>query len=140
MYDADCDEWYFIESMTDGHDYAATATRDNKVIITGGSNYSKSVEQYDPETDTWTRLPDLLLGRQCHALVNLDDCLFAIGGFTSKNGVISGVETLAADGDSWFAGPAMSVARYAHAAAVISVSMYYFSTIVYQYAVATHCQ
>ncbi|KAJ8865784.1 hypothetical protein PR048_033306 [Dryococelus australis] len=58
-----------------------------KTVIAGGFNgisRLSSAEMYDPRTNTWTRIADMIQTRSNFALEVVDDTLYAIGGF---NGV-----------------------------------------------------
>lgn len=124
VYDPASNRWFKAANTINDHYYTAVTTRGNKVVV-AGSYYmlSKAAEQYDPETDSWSRLCDLRVGRDSFALVNLDGDLFAIGGAVSNETETNSVETLKANGDNWEPGPSMLTARYGHTAAVISVSI-----------------
>jgi kelch-like protein 10 len=47
---------------------------------------TNSGEKYNPETNTWTRIPDMHNQRAYFSMVAIDDMMFAIGG---ENGSIS---------------------------------------------------
>jgi hypothetical protein len=54
-------------------------------VLTGGFGPSgrggmRSGEKYDPQTDTWSPIPDMIKGRCDLATAVFDDKLYAIGG------------------------------------------------------------
>jgi hypothetical protein len=56
--------------------HSATLLKDGRVLVAGGSDDVKplkSAEIYDPESDVWTVLPDMLELRFGQAAVLLDD-------------------------------------------------------------------
>ena len=60
------------------------AALDNKIYVTGGSDDDyesmSSVDCYDPDTNTWSQLPNMNIPRCGHGLVSLDGRIYAIGG------------------------------------------------------------
>ena len=70
--------------------YEASATYwNNTVVVAGGlpECNSRSVQQYDLLSNTWTSMPPLMEERFYFALVNLDGTLLAIGGYQKKQSV-----------------------------------------------------
>jgi kelch-like protein 10 len=60
-----------------------------------------SGEKYDPETDTWSPIPDMSMGR-CHlATAVIDDKIFVIGG-RDYNGSTNRVECINDEENKWF--------------------------------------
>lgn len=59
-----------------------------RVIVSGGEHegmITPSVEEYDPHSDSWRHLADMLTPRAGHGLVCVDRCLYAIGGVTGDD-------------------------------------------------------
>lgn len=50
-----------------------------------GNGRLKSGERYDPMTDTWQPIPDMLYPRSNFAAVILDDHIYVIGGFNGES-------------------------------------------------------
>ena len=59
------------------------AALDSKIYVTGGGDglqLLSRVDCYDPDTNTWSQLPDMNIARFGHSLVSLHGRLYAIGG------------------------------------------------------------
>jgi N-acetylneuraminic acid mutarotase len=69
--------------------------------MTDGSAYTSSGEKYDPETDTWTQIPDMSMKRCDMATAVIDDKIFVIGG-TDRNGATNSVECFNDEENKWF--------------------------------------
>jgi N-acetylneuraminic acid mutarotase len=111
-------------SLSDTNRWCSAAVKWNgKVVVTGGWNpVTASVEQYDPKTNQWTKLPDLQVARWGHALVNVAGCLYAIGGADVDELVISSIEQYNAADKSWKLVSTLQTARAALASATNKVS------------------
>jgi hypothetical protein len=48
--------------------------------VTKGTTYTSSGVKYDPETDTWSPIPDMSVKRSEMATAAIDDKIFVIGG------------------------------------------------------------
>jgi hypothetical protein len=83
-------------------------------VLTGGHEYfvrdgmrdpetdgKRSGEKYDPETDTWSHIPDMSRGRSNFATAVIDDKILAIGGGTSYT-LTNGVEYFSEEENKWF--------------------------------------
>ena len=81
-----------------------------------------SVEQFDPQTNTWTALPNLLVARDSHSLVNMDGRLYVIGGEDSNYQELSSVERYDAETKTWTNQPTLNTARKGLACGVCAVS------------------
>ena len=58
------------------------AALDSKIYVTGGGDglqLLSRVDCYDPDTNTWSQLPDMNIARFRHSLVSLHGWLYAIG-------------------------------------------------------------
>ena len=78
------------------------AALDNKIYITGsiGHQIMSSVDCYDPDTNTWSQMANMNIGRYGHSLVSLHGRLYAIGGYRGWNYVDS-VEVYDPDNNTW---------------------------------------
>ncbi|XP_046871457.1 kelch-like protein diablo isoform X1 [Hypomesus transpacificus] len=78
-------EWHMMASMIQHRGNVAVGTLDGKVYTVGGDdNVScfRSVERYDPDTDSWSSdVAPLSSPRSGVCLVELDGHLWALGGF-----------------------------------------------------------
>ena len=86
-------EWSDINSMKDKRWEASAAVHRGKVYVAGGLDstngppkYMKSVEIYDPATDTWESVGEMIHYRHYFSLVSHDEKLFAVGGTCDTNG------------------------------------------------------
>jgi Kelch motif. len=72
-----------------------------------------SGEKYNPETNTWTQIPDMYNPRSNFAIEVIDDMVFAIGGF---NGVttIYHVECYDQKTNEWYVALHLSYFRNGH--------------------------
>ena len=82
-----------------------------------------SVEQFDPQTNTWTALPNLLVARDSHSLVNMDGRLYVIGGWDGEQ-ALSSVERYDEETKTWTNQPTLNTARQGLACATCAVSCY----------------
>jgi hypothetical protein len=80
-----------------------------------------SVEQYDPESNTCKSFPNLLVGRHWHALVNLNETLYAIGGYNSGKALVD-VEKFDKNSNKWQAVSPLKTARWGLAGSILEVS------------------
>ncbi|KAK3101658.1 hypothetical protein FSP39_005276 [Pinctada imbricata] len=62
---------------------------DDILVVTGGfgshQNMVEVVEQYDPKTDEWTRLPNLTKRRRYVAAASVDGRVYVIGGYDGQS-------------------------------------------------------
>ena len=86
--------------MLVGRTQPAAGVLQDKLFVSGGCNNQsealKSVECYDPGTDTWSRVADMNIPRYGHSLVTLQGKLFAIGGWGGH-----GDEVYNPENDTW---------------------------------------
>ena len=103
MYNDFKDLWYTVAPLKFERRYSAAVKWNGTVVVTGGSDpVSASVELFNPKTNKWTAaLPDLLVARYGHALVNIDSCLYAIGGKSQDEQLLSSVEKYSLTSKSW---------------------------------------
>jgi N-acetylneuraminic acid mutarotase len=69
--------------------------------MTNGYNYTSSGEKYDPETDTWSLIPNMSMKRTDMATAVIDDKIFVIGG-GDHNGRTNSVECFSDEENEWF--------------------------------------
>ena len=79
----------------------AVAALDNKIYVTGGigDGVMTSVDCYDPDTNTWSQMANMNIGRYGHSLVSLNGRLYAIGGWDV--GSVDSVEVYDPDNNTW---------------------------------------
>jgi hypothetical protein len=61
----------------------------------------RSGEKYNPETNTWTHIPDMHNARYLFSMVVIDDMIFAIGGENDETS-LSSVEYFDDRKNKWF--------------------------------------
>jgi S-methylmethionine-dependent homocysteine/selenocysteine methylase len=69
--------------------------------VTNGYTYTSSGEKYDPETDTWSPIPDMSMERHDTATALFDNKIFVIGG-SNNNGPTNRVECFNDEENEWF--------------------------------------
>lgn len=123
MYTPSSDNWYNVATLSHKRSGAAAAVWNNTVIVAGSLyNPMDSVEQYDPESNTCKSFPNLLVGRYHHALVNLNETLYAIGGRNYDNKALVDVEKFDKNSNKWQAVSPLKTARYGLAGSILEVS------------------
>ncbi len=118
------DKCYKLATLTNQRWGAAAVNWNNTVVIAGGYQCNEewnSVEQYDPNSNTFNSMPNLLVGRCWFGLVNLNGTLYAIGGWT-KDKWSAKVEKLEKDTNKWQAVSPLNTARSGLAASALQVS------------------
>ncbi|XP_076340780.1 uncharacterized protein LOC143241108 [Tachypleus tridentatus] len=93
-YDPLTDQWFNKQSLPEPRAFASAIIVDNEMWLCGGciaatsaGNYfvsSPSINVYDNEKDEWFEYDVLDVPRHAGAGVNLDSCLFFIGGMSSQ--------------------------------------------------------
>jgi N-acetylneuraminic acid mutarotase len=122
VYTPSSDNWYNVATLSHKRWGAAAAVWNNTVIVAGSYYDPKdSVEQYDPESNTCKSFPNLLVGRCAHALVNLNETLYAIGGSNSGKALVD-VEKFDKNSNKWQAVSPLKTARYGLAGSILEVS------------------
>jgi hypothetical protein len=128
-YDAANQKWTKTRSMHRKRSLAAATSWNGKVIVAGGQTEEckcdETVEEYDPISNSWSWLSSLLLGRSEHSLVNLNGCIFALGGCTKVEDefdITSKVETLDGEDRQWTHGEPMIIGRSGFVAVAVAVS------------------
>ena len=88
--------------------WPGVAALDNKIYVTGGCDgyddgdfcgrwSMSSVDCYDPDTNTWSRLANMNIARRGHTLVGRAGSLYAIGGHQVEDSV----EVYDPDNNTW---------------------------------------
>ena len=95
------DEWDIVTDMPTKRYGPGVAALDNKIYVTVGqenigSQTMSSVDCYDTDTNTWSKMANMNIARVGHSLVSLHGRLYAIGG----SGVDS-VEVFDPDNNTW---------------------------------------
>ena len=104
------------------------ATNNGKLCLVGGLNFPNAIAtvfQYDPSSDTWTQLADMLTNRYAPAAVSLNGHLYAIGGSTGNGQtVLSTMEEYDPASNTWTQKASMQNARWAFQAVAVNGKIY----------------
>jgi hypothetical protein len=102
----------------------------NIIYVVGGfeenGTPSNRVEAYDPESDTWSKQPNMPTARGNLAVVSWNNKIYAIGGFISANGLLSTskLEVYNPYTKSWSSLPDMPTPRGELAASALNNKIY----------------
>ena len=127
--------WTTKADMPTGRWILSTSVVDGKIYaIGGGSRYGqgalRTVEEYDPATDTWTTKSEVPTARQCPSTSVVNGKIYAIGGGETSGGNYSGlkafstVEEYDPATDTWTTKSEMPTARVGHSASVVDGRIY----------------
>jgi glucose/arabinose dehydrogenase/N-acetylneuraminic acid mutarotase len=89
VYDSETDRFTSRRPMQRGRGAGGVAVHDGKIYYAGGLHDGRAVtwfDVYDPERDTWSRLPDMPLARDHFQAAVVGDRLYVIGGRDSELG------------------------------------------------------
>ncbi len=126
--------WTTKSDMPTGRWELSTCVVDGKIYAIGGAGpvYQalRTVEEYDPATDTWTTKSDMPTARQGLSTSVVDGKIYAIGGGASPSGSYSWAETFSTveeydpATDTWTRKSEMPTARGWHSANVLDGRIY----------------
>ena len=126
VYDVETDVWDTCANMPTPRCYHATCAVDGKTYAIGGSLGTsagwvglKTVERYDPVTDTWDTCADMQTGRWALSVCVLNGKIYAIGGAGSDLQGLSTVEEYDPETDKWTQKENMPSSRFGLAACVV---------------------
>ena len=82
------------------------AALDNKIYVTGGydgkDGFYSSVYCYDPDTNRWSKMANMNIGRRSHSLVSVHGKMYAIGGFGYEDDdYVDSIEVYDPDSNRW---------------------------------------
>jgi N-acetylneuraminic acid mutarotase len=95
MFDPNSGQWVSKNSMPTDRGLAACATIENKIYVIGGARFKgtdytyiglQTVEVYDTNSGTWTRLADMLTGRWGHSAAAVNGKIYVFGGASVSGG------------------------------------------------------
>lgn len=108
--------WESIAPMNVGRtSYSATLLKDGRVMVVGGlgsEGVLRSVEIYDPESDTWTLTRDTIHPRRDSVLETLSDGRVVVAGGLDL-GTVSTAEIFNPETETWTELPSMNIGREA---------------------------
>jgi len=128
--------WTIKENMPTQRWIHSTSVVKGKIyVIGGGSNYGhgalRTVEEYNPVTDTWSTKSEMPTARQALTTSVVDGKIYAIGGGESpSNGGYAGTESYTTveeydpATDTWTTKSAMPTKRWCHSASVVEGKIY----------------
>ncbi|WP_413568370.1 Kelch repeat-containing protein [Bdellovibrio sp. HCB117] len=129
LYDPTSGTWSTAASLTTGRCYhTATLLKDGRVIVMGGrttntnvlttSNYSNSVEIYNPATNVWTSATAMSAARAYHSAVLLKNGkILIVGGRNTATLLTTALYNPSSN--SWAAGQSLTKSRKDHTATLL---------------------
>lgn len=132
QYSFENDEWHKLSDTYTLRHTAVVTSWNNQMIVTGDEFLASGYdEKYDPRSNKWSRFPRPKVGRDNHAMANLNGCLFMIGG-KLKGVPTNSVERFDALKQGWTDAPSLLVARAQLAVATTSRSIVVIGGVVTQ--------
>ncbi|MFN2127821.1 MAG: Kelch repeat-containing protein, partial [Anaerolineales bacterium] len=109
VFDPTTNEWTSAAAMPTPRMCLEAVALDNKIYVIGGNEgllYGErgetTVEMYDPETDTWTTMADMNIGRRFFAACALNGKIYVFGGAEGYCGpLVASGEVYDPETDSW---------------------------------------
>jgi N-acetylneuraminic acid mutarotase len=130
-YDPVTDIWTTKTRMPTARHSHASAVVDGKIYVIGGGgssalwgSFRRTVEEYDPLTDTWSKKADMPTARIFFSTNVVDGKIYAIGGVLVTKAGLSTVEEYDPLTDTWTTKTPMPTARNLHASAVVDGKIY----------------
>ena len=119
-YDLAARTWRQCAPMPGGpRSFAGAAVLAGSIYVAGGWPALRTVERYDPSTNTWSAVPPLALGRQSPGMASVGGRLYVAGGGNQWTG-LSSVECFDPELGRWFEGPRLQIRDRAGAAAALA--------------------
>lgn len=109
--------WVLMTPMLEQRSEVAAVVYKNKIYAIGGydgQDFLRSVEVYDPVSDTWSKLSPMITPRAWPAVTVLDNKIVVAGGRLRPGCMLNNVEIYDPAADTWQVGPAMPIARDGH--------------------------
>ncbi|XP_046561198.1 LOW QUALITY PROTEIN: kelch-like protein 2 [Haliotis rubra] len=113
-------QWKYYTGLPEARQHHAVAMLFGKLYLIGGSDPKKSKKApvptntcftFDPASGEWSKIAPLKTARMYHSAISLFGMLYAIGGQTDKNKVLSTVDCYNSKTDSWHNSAEMGSAR-----------------------------
>ncbi|KAK6195231.1 hypothetical protein SNE40_000702 [Patella caerulea] len=98
--------WYSLQSVPHhiGEDFA-TCLLNNNIYLTGGSRALDQAVWYSPQENDWHSLPNLNHGREGHAMIAVQKCIYILGGRSFKrkttNKLVAEIEMYQPESEAW---------------------------------------
>ncbi len=135
-YDPARDKWTKVSDMPTKRAFLSNSAVNGKIYAIGGATppYGEPnqgavlaiVEEYDPETDTWTRKADMPTARHSLSTCVVNGKIYAIGGLDITTKALSIVEEYDPTTDTWTKKLDMPTARGGLSASVVNGKIYTF--------------
>jgi N-acetylneuraminic acid mutarotase len=126
--------WTTMADMPTGRWELSTCVVDGKIYAIGGAGpvfqALRTVEVYDPATDTWTTKSEMPTARQGLSTSVVNGKIYAIGGGAASSASYASIETFSTveeydpATDTWTAKSEMPTARLCHHASVVNGRIY----------------
>ncbi|XP_071084061.1 kelch-like protein 3 [Haliotis cracherodii] len=120
-------QWKYYTGLPEARQHHAVTMLFGKLYLIGGSDPKKSKKTpiptntcfvFDPSSGEWAKTAPLKTPRMYHCALSLFGILYAIGGQTDKNKVLSSVECYNPKSDTWHTATDMSAPRCGFGACV----------------------
>lgn len=149
IYDPVTDTWHQGKEMPTVRSGAVAAVVNNRIHVLGGGfkhpdgqfEFFRTVEKYDPATDSWEKGSDMLMPHDYPASVVLNGCIYILGGHhpdATKGGPMtdpgfSFCEVFDPEKNAWGKIASMPTPRFAFAATVINDKIFAIGGAGYRY-------
>ena len=126
--------WKKLAPLLNPVNHPGSAVYGGKIYFIGGSHgqdentvTQKTVEAYDENTDTWTKLADMPVARDhiSSSVIVMGDRILVLGGETSHNVLSSLVSAYTPATDTWADLTKLPIGKSAGVAAVLAGNIYY---------------
>ncbi|MBL1215592.1 MAG: T9SS type A sorting domain-containing protein [Ignavibacteriae bacterium] len=120
-------QWSQVTDMPTARNAHAVGMVNGKIYAVGGEQAnSRTLEDYDPITDTWTAREDMLTARSFLTCNVVNQKIYAIGGYNTSQSqsTVPAVEEYNPATDTWETKSPMPEARWGHGTAVIDEKIY----------------
>lgn len=136
VYDPTDNTWTTLSSMSTARYFATAQVVDNKIYVIGGisnsslttttGTYYKTVEVYDPATNTWTTKASMPTARMGTSSVVHNNEIYVFGGMSSSATNLTKVEKYNPSTDSWTTLKSMPLGVHQPGAIVYNNLIYLF--------------
>ena len=141
VYDPTTDSWSKLPDMLEALDGATASQVDGKIFVIGGTQYNSltqerisisSVEEYDPETNTWMKKTEMPTARYALSSCVINGKIYVIGGMISTFQMVTpafatqAVEVYDPRTDTWTKKADLPAPKAGAAAAALNGKIYIF--------------
>ena len=122
VYDPLTNRWEKRANMLIEREYPATEVVGGKIYVVGGyilqqgalaNRFTRSIEEYNPKTNKWRKLPDMPMLKGWFASVVVDNEIYTIGGVSLDAGIkrIDAVDVYNPTANNWRVGEPITIAK-----------------------------